>query len=427
MKPAANKLSHTAWVMAAIAALAQNAAMGLNFGSYSTFIAAMELRYETTRTLSSAGLGAMVLSMALWSPVVGTLLRKYSLRTIMIIGAALSGTGYALMTQVENAWVMLAVYAIFMGTGACFLGILPAATLVSRWFVRDRGKALGIINMPLFLFFLSPVFGNLLPRIGMNNVFLLISVLFFAVIAILLFIVDEPQKIGLKARGADDPDMQKAAAATPAKQLTRRDYLGMRKFWLLSLGIGITTSGGTVVVTHFVPFGVGRGFAIEEASLFISAFGGAGIFGALFFGWVIDKVGAVNALILNTLAHAVLWLGLYPMLSLPLTIALAASIGICAGSVAAVHGGAINELFGAHNFSEAMGLSYLLKLPFIVGAAPLAGWIFHKTGSYNLAFTLQIATFLLAGLMYWLVKPRGQRSDGAPSRSASESAAGVNS
>lgn len=425
MKPAANKLSHTAWVMAAIAAIAQNCAMGLNFGSYSTFIAAMELRYETTRTLSSAGLGAMVLSMALWSPVAGTLLRKYSLRLIMIIGAALSGTGYALMTQVENAWVMLAVYAVFMGTGACFLGILPAATLVSRWFVRDRGKALGIINMPLFLFFLSPVFGSLLPRIGMDNVFLLISGLFFAVIGILIFVVDEPQKIGLKARGADDPKLQKTEA--PAAQLTRRDYLRMRKFWLLSLGIGITTSGGTVVVTHFVPFGMERGFTIEEASLFISAFGGAGIFGALFFGWVIDRIGAVNALILNTMTHAVLWLGLYPMLSLPLTIVLAASIGICAGSVAAVHGGAINELFGAHNFSEAMGLSYLLKLPFIVGAAPLAGWIFHKTGSYNLAFTLQIAIFLLAGLMYWLIKPRGQRSDAAPSRSASEPAAGVNS
>lgn len=420
MKPAADKLSQTAWIMAAIAAVAQNAAMGLNFGSYSTFIAAMEGRYETTRALSSAGLGAMVLSMALWSPVVGTLLRKYSLRMIMIIGAGLSGAGYALMTQVENVWVMLAVYAAFMGTGACFLGIVPAATLVSRWFVRDRGKALGIINMPIFLFFLSPVFGNLLPRIGMDNVFLLISGLFFAAILILVFVVDEPQKIGMKPRGADD--LPRSKEQPPAAQLRRGDFLRMRKFWLLCLGVGITTSGGTVVVTHFVPFGVGRGFSIEEASLFISAFGGAGIFGALFFGWIMDRIGAVNALILNTLAHAILWLGLYPLLSLPLTIALAASIGICAGSVVAVHGGAVNELFGSHNFSEAMGLSYLLKLPFIVGAAPIAGWIFHKTGSYNLAFTLQIATFLVAGLLYWLVKPRRSAA-----HSRSEPAAGVNS
>ncbi len=367
---------HHGWLLVVIAAVAQNCAIGLNFAAYGTMIGALEARYGTSRALIASGPGAFVLSLSLCSPLVGGLLQRASVRTVM----------------------MAALYGLLIGPGACLLGIVPAATLVGNWFVRDRGKALGLINMPILLLVMPPLFGLMLPRIGVNGVFLTIAAIYLVILLPLLGIIDRPDMIGQTARGAEDG--AGAASASETAPLTKRQLLAMPRFWMLSIAVGLLTSGGTMIVVHFVPFGLGRGFSLSQAALLISAFGGAGMVGALFFGWLVDRIGAVNTLIINALAQALLWLGLFPALGLPLMLTLAGSFGACAGAIIAIHGAAINELFGRQSFSQAMGLSYLLKLPFIVGSAPLAGWLFDRTDNYLTAFGLQIIAFVAAALIF---------------------------
>lgn len=407
------------WIMVLLAALAQNCALGLSFGSYGTLIGAMEVRYETSRALASSGLGGMILSMSLCSPIVGALLQKYSLRSIMVLGALLSAGGYALLPLVDNVELMLAVYVGIIGPGACFLGIVPAATLVSNWFVRDRGKALGVINMPLLLFVMPPIFGHLLGKVGMNGIFLVVAMMFLAVALVVAMVIDKPEQVGRTPHGAQHDAGTNDGRA--AQSLTRGELMGLSKFWLLGIGVGILNSGSTMMVTHFVPFGTGRGYAIEDAALLVSAFGGAGVIGALVFGWIVDRIGAVNTLILNALAQAVLWFGLYPDMGFPVLLVLAATFGMCAGAIVAIHGAAVNELFGQPSFSQAMGLSYLLKLPFIVGAAPLAGWLFDRSGSYTPSITLHIAAFGLSALIFWQLRSSA-RPQGALCQTAEQAA-----
>lgn len=407
MRQAIARSPAAGWIMVILAALAQNCALGLSFGSYSTLIGAMEVRYDTSRALASSGLGGLILSMSLCSPVVGSLLQKYSLRWIMVLGAALSAVGYALMPLVDRVELMLLIYVGILGPGACLLGIVPAATLVSNWFVRDRGKALGVINMPLLLFAMPPVFGHLLGRVGMNGVFLVMALMFVVVALAVLLVIDKPALVGRTPHGAEQDTAANRAGA--GRALTRNELMGLASFWLLSIGVGVLNSGPTMIVTHFVPFGTGRGYSIEEAALLVSAFGGAGVLGALVFGWIVDRIGAINALILNALVQVVLWMGLYPDLGFPVLLVLAASFGMCGGAIVALHGAAVNELFGQPSFSQAMGLSYVFKLPFIVGSAPLAGWLFDRTGSYMPSISLHIGAFVLAALIFWQLRSGTRR------------------
>jgi MFS family permease len=384
--------------MVAIATLAQNCALGLSFASYGTLIGSFETEFQTTRALASSGLGAMVLSMSLCGPLVGMLLRHFSLRTIMITGALLGAAGYFALALASSIGMTLAIYGLLVGPSACFLGIVPAATLVGNWFVKDRGKALGLINMPILLFVMPPVFGRLVSTWGADAVFYTIAAILLCSVAALAFIVDTPESVGQSPSGIVRPSEGVAIAEPPP--MTMRAMMKLPSFWLLGIGIGLLNSGGTVIVTHFVSLGLERGIPIESGALLVSAFGGAGIIGAVAFGWLVDRIGATRTLVVNAVLQAVLWAGLIPPFGLSALLPLSAILGACTGAIVGVFGAAISEMFGRANLSTVMGSSYLLKLPFIVIAAPLAGYLFDTTGSYFAAFVIHIAAFALAALIF---------------------------
>ena len=80
----------------------------------------------------------------------------------------------------------------------------------------------------------------------------------------------------------------------------------------------------------------------------------------------------------------------------PVIATLLLGIGLCAGGLHPAFAALLGNAFGREAFASALGLATLLMLPFTFAAAPLAGAIFDATGSYNVAFTLQIACFVVA-------------------------------
>jgi len=59
-------------------------------------------------------------------------------------------------------------------------------------------------------------------------------------------------------------------------------------------------------------------------------------------------------------------------------------------------GATFSSYFGPVNVSRVLGLSYGLKLPFNLGAAPLAGYLFDRTGSYDLPMLVVGGILLVA-------------------------------
>ncbi len=386
-----------AWKMAALGSLAQNCALGLTFGSFGALMPGLEVKFDASRGVVATALGMFVLSMSLLSVPVGARLSRWSLRTTMIGGALACSLGFALMTFAQNITQIIVLYTVVIGLGVCLLGVLPASTLVSRWFDKDRGKALGLINMPILLLMTPPLTALVLTEYGINTVFASLSVLFLLCAAMLMMVRDAPELSGIAKDGGGPPPAAPALMTTPA-------VLSSRAFWCLSLGVGIIAGGGTLLTAHIVPLAVGRGFALEPASLLLSAYAAAGLIGALLFGWLSDRFGARNTLVINAVGQIVLWgalmmIGVYGMM-----MTIAALIGLFTTSILAVHSAAINEIFGRENFSAVLGMSYLPKLVFISGSAPLAGFLFDYAGDYQIALLVQIVGFA-AALLGFLFLP----------------------
>jgi MFS family permease len=386
-----------AGLMIALAFLAQNMAVGLGFGAYGTLVETVQKDFTTTRALAASALSVMALAMGLLAPVVGNAMKHWRLRYTMMAGALLCAIGYATLAFVTNIYVLLAVFAVLIGPGACLLGPLPASTLVSNWVSeKSRGRALGFVNMPLFVCIFPFVTARVLNVAGLSSVFLLLAALMAALVPLLMLIVDRPTTVAVNCGSAEV-----FTSAVDNTGLLRRPA-----FLILALGSGLIVATGMTMVTHIVSIGLDRGIALPSASLLLSAFGISGAGGAYLFGWLADRASVRIALAtVAFLCLPALVAIIQTSAFLPLLLS-AALLGLCTSSITGLQGTAIGAWLGKANFSRAMGLVYLFQVPFLFGAAPLAGFLFDRTGSYRAAILLNIATLGATGLMFLCYRPK---------------------
>src|SRR5260370_6520101 len=321
------------WRMVAIAFLAQSSAVVISTGAYGAVMPTLQQELGTSRAMASLALGVMLSSLGLMSPFVGTLLQRFSLRNAMTLGAVLNIAGYLMIAYATEIWQVLAVYGLVIGPRACLVGPLTASTLVSRWFDRDRGKALGIANAPIFQLITQPIAAILLINGGRELPFLVLAGIFVLLIPVLRMIIDHPEQIGQTAR----PKLPAEGAGTPPPSsdrplLTTRNLLHDPRFWTLSIGMGVLTGAGAAFVTHAASVAIEKGIDLASAATLVSFFGIGTIVGAIAFGVLADKIGPLASLAVNTALQAVVWSALIMATSLPVLWVLSALVGFCMGA-----------------------------------------------------------------------------------------------
>jgi MFS family permease len=364
--------------------LAQNASSGLAFGVFGTTLVALEQRYHVERSLSALGIPLLLLALAIGAPIIGTFVHRIGTRVLMTAGAALFSAGYVVLMLAPNIYVVLAGYAFLIGPGYALLGAMLPSTLISHWFEKGRGRALGIINMPALLAIVPLIATRMLGVGGLYMVYGAAALFMAALVPAMLMIVDKPSDRGLMPVGASavgggealpPPIGYGVLAAQPA-------------YWTVVIMGCILGGDGVVVSSHIVAMGIGWGFDPLAAAALLTAVGGFGIAGAPLFGWLSDKFGGVPALTLNAGFQGLLWIGLLFHPSYPVTLAIACGFGIGSGGMTSTFYATLSERFGPRNFSRAYGLFGITNLPFTVGAPAMAGILYARTGSYQLPFLI---------------------------------------
>src|SRR5262245_32996356 len=96
---------------------------------------------EAESMIAAAGYLTFLLA-GFFSPVTGFLLKRFALRPLMMTGCLILGGALLLHSQATGT---AAVYTarILMGVSLGFVGVMPNVVLVSNWFDRRRGAALG--------------------------------------------------------------------------------------------------------------------------------------------------------------------------------------------------------------------------------------------------------------------------------------------
>ena len=325
----------------------------------------------------------------------------------MLCGAVVMSLGFAVASRVETLLQLYLVLATLLGVGAAMLGWLAGSTLVTNWFERRRGLALGISTVGTTLggAVMAQVSGLLIESVGWRGAYLIYAVLIaaFAAPAILWIVVDRPATIGLHPDGIP-PSTRPGEATTPvAEAAGRYDVLRSADFWRIASAMGLSFGASSAVLVHLVPLAQDRGLPLTEAAGLLSLATVMGVGGKLFFGWLSDRIDGRITLSSSAVLQA-LGLGLVRVSGEELMPALgvgAATFGFGMGGMLPLHASLVGRVFGPVRFGRVMGMMSPSMLPFQILAIPLAGWLRDSTGHYEDALEIFMCAYLLVVAIGW--------------------------
>ena len=136
---------------------------------------------------------------AILAIVIGRALDKYSVKNFMMIGAVIYAIGLFSLSFINSYWSLLTIYLTILALGSIMMGNLAVAKLISNWFDKNAGRALGIaaVGISFSGVVLPLVVDPLLDLVGWRNVYVIFaSVILFIILPLIFFtVIDDPKSV----------------------------------------------------------------------------------------------------------------------------------------------------------------------------------------------------------------------------------------
>ncbi|WP_041590076.1 MFS transporter [Teredinibacter turnerae] len=365
------------------------------------------------RTGISLAVSLMMLFTAISLPVIGRFIDRFGVKKVLIPSVALQALCFLVAPLMQSYWQFIAIY-IAIGTIAVGSNSVPYMRLLSTWFDRSRGLAIGIAGsgtglgfayVPILTEVLVNHFGWRGGYIGLGVILLLVT------LPLVAFALRESP-----SHETDDSE-QEAGTDGAVKQVsgyTLREAIFKREFWSLVtifMALAFVLYG---LIPHLVPLLTDRGVSASKAAQLASAFGAAAFAGRLMIGFLVDRHDArVIAFIFFSLSALGIAIFLLPLPFWTLycaAILLGGSLGAEVDMLAYL----TSRYFGLRSFAEVFSVLFSAVMV-AMGLGPLAfGVVFDASGSYQSILMLGIPICVFAVIMLLTLRPYSQRRRGGP-------------
>jgi MFS family permease len=403
------------WWLVLVCILIQAVGYGSSLYLYSVLIGAIGVEFESGRFVLMIGVSGMLLLTGLMSPKVGSLLDRFPIKRIVMLGALIMGSGFILMAFSPHISMVIICYALFISLGMTILSPLTCGLLLCRWFTRYRGFALGtaalgtqlggVVFPPVTAYFIGLV-GWRLTVAGLG-VFIIVFMLLLAWI----FIYDHPKNKGLQALGEADEDAESTAVsaesgnAVVAKFSLKKIY-SSRNFIIVVMIMAFMSIVYSGLLSNLSLIAIDKGQTLEKGALLVSLLSMAGMISSPLMGRVSDLL-SVRATLAVLCLSAVLSLVLFLQAdSFALLVAAVICFGFFGGAVVPVWSAVISRLYEGRIYGRVFGASTAIVYSLAAFSAPAIGLLYDITASYQATFlVLFVASIVLVSTIFWI---RGQ-------------------
>ena len=403
------------WTVVGVSTAVNALAWGAR-STFALFYVAMLEEFAWGRGPTAFGYSLSWLGFVVFAPVAGWLSDRWGTRTVVTGGGVILGVALALTGQVTS----LAQYYLCFGVlGAAGIAgmLIPSTTIVTRWFVRSRGTAMGVLSTgPGSAVVFYPLNAWLIATLGWRMALVAFGCIVAAATVSLTLLYREPPADEDRPAGGADTRPSRGTRVTGEAWTLRRALRSIR-LWAAFAMTALGVIGFQIMATHQVAHAVDRDFP-QHTVVWLFAFGaGCMMAGNLLGGWLSDRVDRGWVFVLGTVV-AILGIGCLALMRGPQDLVLLL-------------------LYTASGFGFGMRIAQLSTIPADVFAGPhlgailgvvqaggglggaigpfFGGWLFDVTGSYRLAFMAACVAVGGSAVAAWFAaRPMASAPDAQP-------------
>ena len=393
------------WKIVGAGALINFFSIGLPFYAFSVFYIHLQEEFNAGRFLISSTLSILIIAGGVFAPICGHLVDRYSIKNILSLGSLLFGLGLIALGFCQNYYQFLIVYGTILSLGITLFGNLSTAKLISFWFNKKNGSAMGYAALGISLsgVFIPPIAVYLIGIFDWRITYMIFGI--FVIVFFLpfcrSFIINKPSEVNQNIDGIEPLDED--SSKVEGKIMNFWSIVKVPAFWILIIIFSLQFCANLGVYSHIFPYVSDLGFDIKKAGYAVSvgAFGAA--LGKLFFGKLIDIFSARITLWISIIIQGIgiLLVSSSSAYSLLLLSVLIMSLGL--GGTVPLMNILFSKTFSSINFGKALGLAVPFMVPIQVIGGPLSGWLYDTYGNYDLAFSLNAGVCFIAFLFVFML------------------------
>jgi MFS family permease len=363
--------------------------------SFGVFLNPLVHTFHTSRAAISLAFSLHNLLGALWLPISGRLIDRFGARRVIIPGTIIYGLILLSGVWIGNSIWQLYLFYAALGFAASGPHPVPYGVVISHWFNRRRGLALGLMMLGV------GIGGIVVPLLAQRLIATLgwrMAYGIFGAAVLLLprpvaaaFLQDDPAKRGLRPDGVEGPESS-PLPPQDKEGLSWREIWHEPTFWLMICVFCLTGASVHAGVLHMPALLSDRGLSAGRAALASSVIGASLMVGRTASGYLLDRFFAPRVAMLFYGASALGMVTLLSGASGKMAMAAAFLVGLGMGAEVEVIGYLLSRYFGLRAFGSAYGHAFGAFM--IAGAAGtlLMGAGFDRTHSY----TAPLAGFCIA-------------------------------
>jgi MFS family permease len=392
---------------------------GIGIFNQGVFLGFFEREYGWSRSLLSVGPMLFHLWAGFVGIAVGRLIDRGGPRSILIVGALALGGGAVALGLTHRPWQAYPAF-LLLGTGYAFLHTVTLGAIISRWFVRERARAMAAATFGASIggMVLVPLNAAILERWGgLAGGVSLAAIACGIVIPLAIWVVkDGPEALGLEPDGTPASGLGPAAPAhSPDDRLwTVAEAIRTAAFWAIAIGFSLVMMAQA-------------GFLVHQVLFLQPTFGLLGAASIVTLTTIMGTVGRIAFALCGNRGSSRQWsAGVFALQAGGLTLLAvggaawilivgSAAFGLTMGIIVSLQPVISAECFGRRSFGRIYGPLYLgVKVGSALGPL-LIGLIASATGSYRASWLLVAVGPLLAMLlMPWATPPPERQQVGRP-------------
>lgn len=394
-----NVKNHRALSVAVLACGACILTVGMGIRqSFGIFLEPMSFALALPRDVFALAIAVQNLLWGVVQPISGMVADRFGTARVLAAGGLVYAVGLLVMAGSQSAGMLHLGAGLLVGLGMSATSFAVVLGAVGRAVSPDRrSMALGLASAggSVGQFLVVPLGQTLIDSVGWSMALAILAALALVIIPLAMPLSG---KANVGSAAAESPQTLREALAEAGHH---------RGFWLLTAGFFVCGFHVAFIATHVAVFAVSCGLPAMIGATSLSLIGLFNIFGTYAAGalggryrkkyllsaiYLLRGIAIVvffaapttaTSLLVFSAVMGVLWLGTVPLTS-----------------------GLVAEVFGPRYVATLFGIVFLGHQVGAFFGAWLGGYLFDRTGSYDLMWIASVALAVLAAVVHWPIGDR---------------------